>query len=704
MTSLVQALADRVVGAVERVTAGEITVLLDPDSPQATALNTGTPSGFPRLNGYVLVPNESGATVGIVSEVRIERLPYPKRKGMQDFGLVDLPFPSRMLRVIPLGTLEARTKGGDLSFRVRRGIDVFPSVGDSVAIPTLEQLRAIVTGDDDDTSRSILIGRCPTAGRAAVHVNPDKLFGRHLAVLGNTGAGKSCSVAGLVRWSVAAAREARRQRNSCERCEPNARFIILDPNGEYAKAFTDLRIRLFQVDPTGGAAQLKVPAWLWNGQEWAAFTGAAPGVQRPLLLEALRRLRSEDAEPDAFATRVRRMVRVYRGALAQRISNGDHVAQGRREGVAQLLISTADEFQALARDGACPAGSKVSLEAVASTATKTEVDSRQSNSQPRQYHNEITEVRLAPLRSAFEAAAALFSLGDGDVPVSEDVPKFFPVEHLPTFVEALAVDGANRDMAQFVDALMLRIRSMLARGRLARVIQPPDSRDITLEQWLGDHIGEDDAGNGPIAVVDLSLVPSDVVHVVVAVLARMVFEATQRYRRETGTELPTTLVLEEAHTFVHQELSAEGGPPAARACYRTFERIAREGRKFGLGLVLASQRPSELSPTVLSQCNTFLLHRIVNDRDQDLVRRLVPDALGDLLRELPTRPSRRAILLGWAAPAPVLVEIEELPDAHRPHSPDPKFWDVWTGVAPRPIDWSVIARDWSAGRESSRDQ
>lgn len=704
MTSLVQALADRVVGAVERVTAGEITVLLDPDSPQATALNTGTPSAFPRLNGYVLIPNESGATVGVISEVRIERLPYPKRKGMQDFGLVDLPFPSRMLRVIPLGTLEARSRNGDLSFRVRRGIDVFPSVGDPVAIPTLEQLRAVVAGDDDDTSRRILIGQCPTAGRAPVHVNPDKLFGRHLAVLGNTGAGKSCSVAGLVRWSIEAARKARREVNSCKHCEPNARFIILDPNGEYAKAFADLRVRLFQVDPIGDSEQLKVPAWLWNGQEWAAFTGAAPGVQRPLLLEALRRLRSDDPEPDAFATRVRRVVRLYRAALAQRVSNGDHVAPGRREGVAQLLVSTAEEFQAIARDGACPADQRVPLEAVANAATQAELDSRQANFQARPFHNEITETRLASLRAAFEVAATLVRLGEDDLSVGEDVPKYFPVEQLPTFVEALAADGANRDMAQFVDALMLRIRSVLARGRLARVVQPPDSRDITLEQWLGDHIGQDDATNGPIAVIDLSLVPSDVIHVVVAVLARMVFEATQRYRRETGNELPTTLILEEAHTYVHQELAAESGPPAGRTCYRAFERIAREGRKFGLGLVLASQRPSELSPTVLSQCNTFLLHRIVNDRDQDLVKRLVPDALGDLLKELPTLPSRRAILLGWAAPAPVLVEIEELPEEHRPHSPDPSFWNVWTGKEPRPINWKAIADAWSAGRESSRDE
>ena len=125
-----------------------------------------------------------------------------------------------------------------------------------------------------------------------------------------------------------------------------------------------------------------------------------------------------------------------------------------------------------------------------------------------------------------------------------------------------------------------------------------------------------------------------------------------------------------------------------------FERIAREGRKFGLGLVLASQRPSEVSQTVLSQCNTFLLHRLVNDRDQDLVKRLVPDGLGPLLRELPSLPTRRAILLGWAAPAPILVEVQDIAEDRRPHSPDPSFWEVWTGEQERSIDWRETARTW----------
>lgn len=256
-----------------------------------------------------------------------------------------------------------------------------------------------------------------------------------------------------------------------------------------------------------------------------------------------------------------------------------------------------------------------------------------------------------------------------------------------------------------MDTLNLRIRSLLVQGRLASILQPGDSFSITLESWLTTYIGANKAENGPIAVIDLSLVPSEVIHIVVSVLARMIFEALQRYRRENDKELPTTLVLEEAHTFVHRDLAGDAASPASRACAREFERIAREGRKFGLGLVLASQRPSEVSSTVLSQCNTFLLHRLVNDRDQELVKRLVPDGLGPLLRELPSLPTRRAILLGWAAPAPTLVEVQEIPEKFRPHSPDPAFWDVWTGKQERSINWKKIAQVWQTGdREHTSDQ
>ena len=180
-----------------------------------------------------------------------------------------------------------------------------------------------------------------------------------------------------------------------------------------------------------------------------------------------------------------------------------------------------------------------------------------------------------------------------------------------------------------------------------------------------------------------------------AVIARIVFEAVQRYKKlNEGNELPTVLVLEEAHTFIKRTIEDDQNSVASIECRNIFERIAREGRKFGLGLILSSQRPSELSQTVLSQCNTFLLHRIVNDRDQELVRKLVPDNLGGLLAELPSLPSGEAILMGWASPIPVLVKMKELPKHMRPESSDPKFWDVWRGIENRRLDWKAIADDW----------
>jgi len=709
MSSLVEALGERTIGSVEEVSASSITVLIDPDAPHATAMNTGVPAGFPRINGYLLIPNEGGATVGIITKVEVARLPYPKRRGMQDFGLVDLPFPARMAVLTPLGTLVAKpgSTGGELIFEVRRGVDVFPSVGDAVLLPTEGQLRAIVEGEGAGLSRRVLIGVCPTAAGAPVHVDPDKLFGRHLAVLGNTGAGKSCSVAGLIRWSLDAARGAMTGANRSG--QPNARFIILDPNGEYAQAFEGLNTRLFQVEPEEGtrARALKVPAWLWNGDEWSAFTEAAPRVQRPILFDAIRRLRSEMGKPDSFETKVRLRVKNFRNRLRMILQSASHMGFPKREDCANVLINTRNMFKELADDVACvDAALKSRLQNVAGVADQAEqsarsyVDKRDGS----QKHNDIEDTKLEKVVSALEAIGKSVGLRDDEAAVGEDVPRRFSVAELPDFVDALATDTTGRDLAQFVDSLSLRIRGLFARGPLASVLDPGAAVSMTLDQWLTDLIGADQATNGPITIVDLSLVPSEVIHIVVAVLARMMFEAVQRYRRANAETLPTVLVLEEAHTFVHSDLTADSAPPAGRACCRTFERIAREGRKFGLGLVLASQRPSEMSATVLSQCNTFLLHRIVNDRDQDLVRRLVPDALGDLLRELPSLPSRRGILVGWGAPAPVLVEVRELPQAQRPHSPDPDFWDVWTGKRQCLVEWKAIADTWACIEEPRNER
>ena len=110
MLTPIEHLAALVIGTVESVSPGEVRILLELDAPNATALNTGTPAPFPRINGYVLLPNEAGATVAYISWIGIERSPYPKRAGFKDFGLIDLPFPLRKMTVIPVGKMCIRDR------------------------------------------------------------------------------------------------------------------------------------------------------------------------------------------------------------------------------------------------------------------------------------------------------------------------------------------------------------------------------------------------------------------------------------------------------------------------------------------------------------------------------------------------------------------------------------------------------------------
>ncbi len=280
----------------------------------------------------------------------------------------------------------------------------------------------------------------------------------------------------------------------------------------------------------------------------------------------------------------------------------------------------------------------------------------------------------------------------------EDSPVHFNGEDLPNHIERLSQE---QNVQQFLDFLVMRIRTMLADTRMSSIINT--EKDITLIKWLEEYIGKNNAENGEITVIDLSIVPSDIIHIVVSVIARIVFEALQRYRRQNNKLLPTVLVMEEAHNFINRYNSDNDDLSPSRLCSQTFERIAKEGRKFGLGLMLSSQRPAELSPTVLSQCNTFLLHRLVNDRDQELVKKFVPDNLGSILNELPSLPTKKAILLGWAAPIPILVDMNELKKEHQPNSKDPDFWNVWTGKEKREIDWEKIANEWQKDGEIPGD-
>jgi uncharacterized protein len=698
MATPVERLGALAVGRVEAVTAAELRVSLYAETPQATALNTGVPTGFPRINAYVLIPNESGSVVGVVKEIAITRA--GRDRGASQDELVDLPFPSRTLIAIPFGTLtrEDDTSGKPL-YRLERGVPVLPSVGDPVLLPTPTQLRCVVEAEESD--RLVEIGTAPFAGDARVWVHPDKIFGRHLAILGNTGSGKSCSVAGIIRWSLEAVREQMGARKV-----PNARFVILDPNGEYAEAFKggSLPIRRYAVEGAGGARRLTVPGWLWNGQEWAAFTAAQGGVQRPALLRALRLLKNENESAAAIRDQairryqgyLRRVEQLY-ADLPQSVATfpanknfGDFL-----DGLAGL--SRADERR-LDPLGAAAADLLATIREIRPAIEQVRaVRVRQAG--PRTFQDDYLPADLDAVLQELRKITTRFPLSAGHGEISEDAPVKFDIAKLPDQIHEVALAQGGQAVSN-VEPLINRIQVMLGDRRLRPVIDTGGT--ASLETWLNEILGPTGENTQSIALLDLSLVPSDVVHVAVAVISRLIFEALQRHMKNEQTSLPTVLVLEEAHTFVRKDADQGASQAAADVCRQVFERIAREGRKFGLGLVLASQRPFELSPTVLAQCNSFLLHRIVNDVDQNLVRRLVPDALGGLLGELPTLPSQQAILLGWAVPTPVLVRIRDL--EHRPRSSDPDFWETWKldkGVEP---DWAEIAASWEKMREIVEQQ
>lgn len=672
------------IGTVDFVSPSEIKVLLDIEAPEGTALNTGTPRAFPKVNGYVLIASDCGYLVGQIEWITIERSQYPKRKGMQDFGLVDLPYPLRKMSLNPLGCLIYDKEENDrVYYKFQRGVESYPTVGTPVILPTQHQLQDIVESGDN---RRVCIGTSPLANGAKVMIDPDRLFGRHLAVLGNTGSGKSCSVAGLIRWSLDAAEKVRHS-------QPNARFIILDPNGEYSETFKDKEnVRIFSVEAKDeDIQQLQVPLWLWNSSEWVSFTQASPKTQRPTLIQTLRCLRE-----GVFAIRTpSHDMRQYLNTLISSLkidksSGNPWKGAGQAKGFRDKLKVWNDKIQNSLFDG-------TEQQALDNLKQKiADLLGKHLGEWPSVFSFEEIENLLNDFRTAYQA----FGGSDRDfLPIDADIPRPFSGEDLLKSIEG---NAELLGVSEYIDTMQMRIKTLLSDTRMKVLTsQVKDTKEITLDGWLADYIGDNNASNGTITVIDLSLVPAEIAHIIAATIARMTLESLQRYRRMNhGQVLPTVLVMEEAHTFVKRYKDDTEYHNSSSICCQVFEKIAREGRKFGLGMMLSSQRPSELSPTVLSQCNSFLLHRISNERDQELIHKLVPDNLRGLLRDLPSLPSKNAILLGWASELPVLVQMNHLSAEHRPRSDDPDYWNVWTGQdqhgnpVAREVNWKEVADDW----------
>lgn len=222
-----------------------------------------------------------------------------------------------------------------------------------------------------------------------------------------------------------------------------------------------------------------------------------------------------------------------------------------------------------------------------------------------------------------------------------------------------------------------RFENKLADRRLDFLLGD-EARDMTFEDVLRTLIGYgDDKTN--VTIIDLSGVPFDVLSITVSLISRILFEYGYYYKRlridecknaNEINDVPLLLVYEEAHKYAPNDIAAK-----YRASRESIERIAKEGRKYGVTLLLASQRPSEISETIFSQCSNFLALRLTNPADQNYVKKLLPDSMGGIIDRMPTLKAGESLLIGDAVVLPCIVKIDMCDP--KPASTDIPYWELW---------------------------
>ena len=458
---------------------------------------------------------------------------------------------ARMVRVNPLGEITA--KGGFV-----RGVANFPTTGAELHLvnaSTLEMLFAKFSEAD------YKVGKLSSFDSIDVFVAASAFFGRHAAILGQSGSGKSWSVTSLVQSAL--------------RAMPNAHIIILDLHGEYgAKEWDPDTKPPFPEDKVRciNASELEIPYWL-------------------LTYEELIELMVDQDEEDASV-----QIAFLRGAVLE-------------------LKREANEH-----------------------------------------------------------------LGLGHITV--DSPIYFSMDAL-----FKRFKDANEQLADFgkkqtalsgkFDSLMVKLQSRMNDTRYDFLLRPKKrTSSETLPDLMRDFVGLGEP-KAKVTVIDLSSVPSDIHPTVTAQIGRLAFEFN--FWNPKCREFPLFLICEEAHAYITRDTSTEH-----RGTRRSFERIAKSGRKYAVGLCVVSQRPHELSETVLAQCSSFICLRITNPDDQEYVRALVPDSARGILEAMTSLAQGEAIATGEAVPMPVRFKVT-MPDPP-PNAQSIDYAGMW---ARGPVDTDV---------------
>lgn len=497
------------------------------------------------------------------------------------------------------------SKDGKLSFV--RGVETYPLPLQDAFLCLNDELECIYRAAEDlkdiENNPMVPIGNYVGGNNAVCRANIDKLFGHHCAILGSTGSGKSGTVASILHSVLA-------HQTKGKTISP--RIVIIDPHGEYAKAFGNKAVVYKAYNEASAKAvkteQLKLPYWLMSSDEF-----------RSLVI----------GKTEFEATSQTNMV--YQAVTYARLLNAGLV-----ENV-----------------GADPLGEANSE---IPTAGKTESD--------------------------------ILNF-DRDKPIPFLLSEF--VKHVDKVqgrkagkTDSLTPSDSNR---QKIESILKKLKVLRSNPQLAFLMEEYGATSPTLETVLHQFVGDVEDKN--LRIIDISGLPNEVAGPLTALIARLLFQYKLWQTRDEREKDPVLFICEEAHRYVpnHGEAQYKEAQEAVR-------RIAKEGRKYGVGLMLISQRPSDVEATVLSQCNSWIILRLTNSNDQEHVAKFLPDSLVGLTKMLPSLTRREAIFVGEAAALPSRIRINKLEPEQLPDSNDISFVKGWVNEPTKTNELKKISDRW----------
>ncbi|MFV8829524.1 ATP-binding protein [Alkalihalobacterium sp. APHAB7] len=277
--------------------------------------------------------------------------------------------------------------------------------------------------------------------------------------------------------------------------------------------------------------------------------------------------------------------------------------------------------------------------------------------------------------------------------ISVDSPVFFDIDKLIEKIES-EISSLTPSKQDPWNKLLLKLQSINNDSRYYFLKNTKEDQ-LSLSNYFSRLLGIIEDTQTYVTVLDLSGLPAEVRSICVGVLGRLCFDF--KYWDMDPENLPLALVLEEAHSYIPEESSS-----SYSLCLERIEKIAKEGRKYGLSLLVVTQRPSNVSPTVLSQCGTFIALRLTSDLDQNKVKRILPDTIGNQSNVLPGLRDREALVTGDAVLLPGKVLFDS--PSPWPRSNDVKFHESWTQGLPNNYTTEPIVSGWITRERGSSDE